>query len=260
MATSRRRPPMEITFVDGFTGQTIPCRFVLPVAVSERREHRLNIDGSLDEWDPADAIQLDQPLVRMWNRPALQSQAIESADTPTSIFTAWSDDAFYLSFRVGGVASNDVRATHNFVDYEARRAWGEDLCEMLIQPLYVDNTTGPTLHVVCKPSGDWVERRLDARQNADPWQPFEGASIRYASTVDPAERIWRGEVAIPWKAMLNSEHGRPTLLRFNFVQHQNATGQSASWAGPVDYGRDDSFMGVIQLREANTPGIAKTPQ
>jgi hypothetical protein len=258
-ATSRRRPPLEMTFVDGFSGQMIPCSFVLPVAISERRQLKLTLDGSLEEWDPADAIQLDQPLVRMLNRPALQRQSIESADTPASIFSAWSDEAFYLSFRLGNVTTSDVRATHNFVDYESRRAWGEDLCEILVQPLYIDNTTGPTLHIVCKPSGNWIERKLDARENADPWQPFEGASVRYASTVDPAQRIWRGELAIPWKAMTNSDRGRPTLLRFNFVQHENATGRSASWAGPVDYGRDDSFMGVIQLKEPNTPGFATSP-
>ena len=38
-----------------------------------------------------------------------------------------------------------------------------------------------------------------------------------------------------------------TLLRFNFAQHSTATGESASWAGPVDFGRDDAMMGLIYL-------------
>ena len=32
---------------------------------------------------------------------------------------------------------------------------------------------------------------------------------------------------------------RPVMLRLNFSQHRATTGESASWAGPVDFGRDD---------------------
>jgi hypothetical protein len=258
------RAPLEIAMVDGLTAQAVRCRFRLPVAISERRERRLTIDGSLDEWDAADALQLDWPLVRMLTRPAVQGDHAEAADSPASIYSTWSDEQFYVAFRItaGDGAGENIRSFHNFVDYQSRRAWGEDLCELLIQPLYVDNTPGPTLHVVCKPSGQWVERKAEARSDdpgADPWHAFEGVDIRYASSVDAREHLWRGEVAIPWKALASSDRGRPTLLRFNFIQHQNSTGQSASWAGPIDFGRDDAFMGVIQLREPNTPGFAKTP-
>ena len=45
------------------------------------------------------------------------------------------------------------------MDYDPlRRAWGEDLCEVLIQAVFDDNSVGPVLHVVCKPTGLWVER------------------------------------------------------------------------------------------------------
>jgi hypothetical protein len=33
------------------------------------------------------------------------------------------------------------------------------------------------------------------------------------------------------------------------------TGESSSWAGPVDFGRDDSFTGLLLLRETETPGM-----
>jgi hypothetical protein len=32
-------------------------------------------------------------------------------------------------------------------------------------------------------------------------------------------------------------------------------GESASWAGPVDFGRDDGFTGVLYLKETRAPGI-----
>jgi hypothetical protein len=46
------------------------------------------------------------------------------------------------------------------------------------------------------------------------------------------------------------------MLRFNFSQHRAATCESASWAGPVDFGRDESFTGVLYLRTPPDAGIA----
>ena len=105
------------------------------------------------------------------------------------------------------------------------------------------------LHVALKPNGaSWVERKLDEHLYADPWQPFE-ADVRYAQTTDNSD--WRGEVAIPWKAISDGGHkDRPVMLRFNFSQHKTTTGESASWAGPVDFGRDDQFMGLAVFKGA----------
>jgi hypothetical protein len=219
---------------------------VLPVAISQRREQSIKLDGKLDEWFPADAIQFRQPLVKMIDRPALRSPDLQLADQPTSLFSAWSSDNFYLAFRLAGVTAADLRSTRNFVEYDHGRAWGEDLCEVLIQPIYIDNSTGPTLHIVAKPSGEWVEQQTSPNGR---WQPFEAGGVRYASGVDTPQKVWRGELAIPWRAIQSPNHGRPTLLRFNFIQHQNSTGQSASWAGPIDQSRDGKIAGLVVLKE-----------
>jgi hypothetical protein len=217
----------------------------------------LKIDGSLGDWSAADAIQVG-PMVQMFDRPSLQKSELRFATTPAEIYSGWADANFYLAFKLTGISESSLRTTRNFVDYQFGRAWGEDLCEILIQPIYDDNSLGPVLHVIFKPSGgQWIERKLDPRLHADPWQPFEGSGIRFASTLDGQD--WRGEVAIPWKAIVEGDgRGVPKLLRFNFVQHKNATGESASWAGPVDFGRDDSFTGLITLRESDTPGMGGT--
>lgn len=249
------RGPIEVQFTDGFTKKTSTIRFVLPAAFSDRRVGGLKFDGSLDDWSPDDLI-VDGPLVRMFNRPALQRQELQVATTPSSVYTAWADENFYVAFKVTGSDSREMKRFQNFVDYEFRRAWGEDLVELLIQPVFGDNSLGPVLHLVCKPTSYWVERKMDPRQFVNPWQPIEGTAIRYAAIPPVDGPEWRGEVAIPWQAITaDATKGRPLMLRFNFTQHKTLTGESASWAGPVDYGRDENFTGVLILREPNVPGM-----
>ena len=66
---------------------------------------------------------------------------------------------------------------------------------------------------------------------------------------------WTGEMAIPWRLLLNDSPNKPQLLRFNFIQHFQNTGESASWAGPIDFDQDDGFMGLLYLREFGSPGL-----
>jgi hypothetical protein len=247
--------PSALTFTDGFTHEQSTVQMMLPLAISERREGKLKIDGDLSDWSSEDAIQTS-PLVKMFDRPALQSRQMQMAATPTDIYTGWADENFYVAFKVSGIAGADLQATKNWISYQFRRAWDEDICQILIEAVYADGSTGPMVHVALKPNGAaWVERRLDPHLYADPWQPFEGSAVRYARTIKDGN--WRGEVAIPWKAISDSSHkDRPVMLRFNFSQHKTATGESASWTGPVDFGRDDQFMGILFLREQNNPGMA----
>ena len=195
----------------------------------------------------------DGRLTKMVDRPSIQHWRIEPASTPSQIYTGWSDDNFYLAFRVNGAAPGQ-ESHRNFVDYQFRRAWGEDLCQVLIQPIYDDNSLGPLTYLACKPNGVcMVKRRLDPRTNSDPWRETDGTAVRYAA--DPQRSVWTGEVAIPWRLLLNNSTSRPRLLKFNFIQHQQLTGESASWAGPVDFDQDDGFMGLLYVQELSAPGL-----
>jgi hypothetical protein len=242
--SDQAREPIQLRFADGSQG--VACKLTLPVAAALRRDRPIHIDGSLDEWSASDAILFDQPMVKMLDRRSLLSDEASLSQQKTSLFGGWSDDHLYLAFRLGGVTACDLRSTRNFVDYDHGRAWGEDLCEVLIQPIYLDNTPGPTLHIVSKPGGEWVEQQS---LPDDAWHPFEASGVRYASGVDAGEQIWRGELAIPWRAIQSPGHGRPALLRFNFIQHIHATGESASWAGPMDQSRDCKMAGLVAVRE-----------
>lgn len=257
-----RQPPLELTFTNGFTKEPTPLRLAIPSAVSQRRDRPINIDGSLEDWSGEDAIH-EGPLIRMFNRPALQAGVLQPATTPSSVYTSWGDERLYVAFKVDGAQpSGAAPRARNFVGYQFRRAWGEDLCQLLIQPVYADNRAGPVLHVVCKSNGSaWVERKVDARTAVEPWQPFEGAEIRYQASFDST--VWRGEVSIPWAAIMEADRQfdaagrrqRPVLLRFNFAQHKASDGESATWAGPVDFGRDDAFTGIILLRDSDNVGM-----
>jgi hypothetical protein len=272
--------PLEIRFTDGYSGEHTHAQFSVPVARSGFRTDPVLLDGSLEEWHGGEAIHLG-PMVGMFNRPAIQRQPLQPSATESAVYAAWNEDALLLAFRLEDATAGGLW-WRNFVDYQLRRAWGEDLCQILIQPVYMDNTTGPILHVVCKPRGQWVEQKTTVQTGPQPssagggqppppppsqedvdgattpfqnrlisrsdvWQPFEGAGIRYASTLD--RTTWRGEIAIPWEALLDPGRGRPALLRFNFSHHQHSAGQSASWAGPVDFGRDHTMMGLLILRQ-----------
>ena len=92
--TGESRLPVQLNLVDSYNGQSVLANFSLPIAVSQRRVHPLNMDGQLNDWFPVDAIHLDQPLIKMLNRPGLAAGEIQTADTPASIYTGWSDDHF----------------------------------------------------------------------------------------------------------------------------------------------------------------------
>lgn len=250
------RRPLVLTFTNGLNNETTETSVVLPVAWTDRREGMLLLNGELDDWTPDDAIQ-DGPLLRMLNRPALQTRQLEPAAVPTQIYTGWSEQNFYLAFKATGLSETPIRTVRNFVNTEFRRAWGEDLIQVLVQAVYPDNSMGPVLHIVCKPTGYSLEKKPDSRRSNEPWQAFEGTDFRYVATHLGPD--WRGEMSIPWNLLKDPAKPMPVMLRFNFCQHRNETGESASWAGPIDFGKDNDFTGVLVLRELQTPGAPRVP-
>jgi len=250
--TAASRQPMSITFVDGFTGRSHNLQIMAPVAWCEKRQGAPpRPDGSLADWVPEDALH-EGKLVQMNSRPSVQDQELRYAQTDSAIYSSWSAAAMHLGFRVDGIDKPTTISGRNFVEHELRRAWGEDVCELLFQAVYADNTLGPLLYVAAKPQGQLdIQRRLDRQQHANPWMAFSGADIRYGFSIDKS--LWRGEIEIPWDAFNDAAHQgkRPAMLRFNFSQHRGSTGESSSWAGPVDFGRDETFMGVLQIRQAD---------
>jgi len=237
--------PLMVSFVNGYSNAAYRVPFRVPIAATDRYEGPMKLDGRLDEWTEAEAIQ-EGSLVLMMSRPALQDARLELASHPARIYSCWGSQNFYLGFQLEGLSSA-LREAHNDVHYQARRAWDEDLAEVLVQPIFADDTTGPVTHIVFKPNGAvWLERKeRDGAREA--WESVEGAGLRYATT-NTVEGIWRGEAGIPWRVISGGDRPIPALLRFNFTQHRNSDCESASWCGPVDYGRDDQLTGLLYVR------------
>ena len=258
--TAEARKPIQLKFVDAMRKRPVYLTVSAPVAASDKREGRLTIDGNLGDWDDsADAIHLG-PLTMMLDRPSVQKQEFAVASTQSAIYSNWSAKQFYVGFKLDGVTASEGRVEKNFVDYQLRRAWGEDLCEILFQPLYIDGP-GPIVHIVCKSKGQIVVSAKASPKN----QKLQGnafkeiGNVRYARTLDAG--VWRGELAIPWELINDAQHQgmRPRLMRFNLVQYKAGSGESSSWAGPLDYGRDDAFMGLLYLRDLKAPGMGGGP-
>ena len=254
--------PMRVSVRDEAAGGVFTAEAVAPVAVLDARAEPPTVDGLLGEWSGNEAI-VDGPMVQMHSRPALQSGRIERGAQAAQAFVAWTDAGLHVAFKLPGVptAAGVVRQSKNFVDTEFGRVWGEDACELLIQPVWSrpqgPAVEGPLLLVVCKPDGAFARRRGDRRRQVEPWQNFE-SGLRYAATVD-AGGVWRAEVTLPWQALRTAgldAGGVPDLLRFNLAHHDGQSGQSTSWAGPVDSGSDESFTGALVLRRDGKAGFS----
>jgi hypothetical protein len=241
--------PITVAFTNGYTLVHTASSLVIPVAHCDRRSASPRIDGQLEDWNMADAIQ-NGPLVRLLDRSTVQSGNLPLAAHISQICTNWTDDEFLVAFKLGGVSAAADQPIRNFVQYQDRRAWGEDLCQVLVQAQWPDGSTSAPMHLVAKPGGAvWVERQPSGTSGDAPWIDIQSA-VKYAATLHQGD--WRGELAIPWSLLRQGHADIPIALRFNFVQHIGQTGESDSWAGPIDFGRDDQFMGLLILRNAPT--------
>jgi len=251
-ASAARSGEVVVSFTHGFTRRQTDVPMVVPVALIQRREGGLSMNGSLDDWGPDDSIQKG-PLVRMLDRPMIQTHKLVRAATSTDLYATWSSEQIYFAFKVGGMDTSPVRSAQNFVQYDFRRAWGEDVAQVIVQAVFADGSVSLPIHVAFKPNGGiWAERKVAENM----WDAFD-SGVRYATSNDSVagQSAWRGEFAIPFRSLQSATTSGsnvpavPVMLRFNFAQHQHINGVSATWAGPVDHGRDDAFTGALVLVE-----------
>lgn len=238
----------QLRYSDDYTLKNHIFTVVIPGSFSEKRLGAdPKLDGSLEDWSTEDRF-FEGQMVRLIDRPTLQTRTLTKATTNSKLYSTWTDRKLYLAFRLEGADMPITNAEKNFVNRQLGRAWGEDIAEILIQPVY-GSTEGPLFLLTLKPRGQLqIKRRLDPRTAINPWETFGGADLLYASNV--TDSVWRGEISIPFEAMLapNQVNGKPTYLKLNFLQHRGRTGESSSWAGPIDQILDQPLCGILQIR------------
>ena len=100
-----------------------------------------------------------------WGDPDLQGTWDYRTITPLERAREFGTREFY---------TEEEKKTHDFGSYTAEHYYDDmgritqyrtdpDLCEILIQPVFDDNSLGPVLHVVCKPAEHWVERKRNPK-------------------------------------------------------------------------------------------------
>lgn len=212
---------------------------ILPSALVLRATDAPELDGSLSDWTDAEII-ADGGLVRMLDRVSVQNASTPRSPKPTRVLMRWEKDTLFLALRVDAVsppASNATRTgVTNFVRETDGRAYGEDLVRLVMK------IGDREVRLLVKPSGVTIE--------AAPPQPgaantaADTTTVKYAGAVEAG--VWRAELRIPASMLVKGELTADTTLEFNLIRHDPETGESASWAGPLD--RDyQPLRGVILL-------------
>lgn len=216
----------------------VPAVHVLPAAKAPV------LDGQLGDWGEDELILTkaegelaeQSGLVRMLNRRSVQMSTLTRSPKPAKAYARWEAGALWVAIRFDGVSAENLAAT-NFTREEQGRACGEDLCRMVLKR--VGAGRDQEVRLLVKPSGVTVEKG-----------ELPGERVLYASGVK--DGVWRAEMRIP-AALLGSELKDGTQLEFQLVRHDGETGESASWAGPVD--RDyEGLRGLLLIVERMPKG------
>ena len=237
------------------------AQVVAPAVVVDQRDTAPTLDGSLGEWEGDEAI-VNGPMIRLQSRPELRDGQIRRSDRPAQIFAAWTTEGLHLAFRFEGVArqNSGLRVARTFVEQQHRRAWGEDLAQIVVQPHFDqqgDEHIGRAMQIVLKPTGNVIAQQQPDRATAgSDWQDVR-SNLAFATSVQSTTGVWRGELTIPWDAFEDApaDGNLPSLVRLNITHHVGETGESTSWAGPVDYGNDLSITGALVLRKPQPVGM-----
>src|SRR5690606_33270880 len=158
-----QQAPLRLSVQNLFSGASANVSAVAPAVVVHGRRETPVVDGLLGEWMGNEAI-IDGRMVLMHDRAAVQSGEVMRTERAAQAFVGWTEEGLHVAFRLegAGVAPGAIRQTRNFVETEYGRAWGEDVCEILVQPVWTqlgDPVDGPLLHIVAKPNGAFARRR-----------------------------------------------------------------------------------------------------
>ena len=233
-------------------GQVLPIPLRVCLLSAERLSHPITMDGDLSDWSPGGTnAALDFRLIT-------PEPARKAADAPThprwrtSAFVARDQDALFVAVN----CEKDPHRTlapglSNFVAYDDLVPVGEELVEILIDPLNAGTRTPTDLYrLVVKPtSAHFAERGIILEPPCGPRRPW-AADARVATKIE--DERWTVEVRIPWRAFDNApvDHA---LWGFNITRFDAATAQFSTWSGATGNAYDPLSVGNLYLPDAANP-------
>lgn len=220
---------MILQTVSGPQRITAERELLLPVVAVLPSPTNIVLDGKMGDWSEEEVIQFG-PLVRMLDRQAVQESKTFRASKSTGILAKWDDNNLYLAIRAEGTAKDAANIATNFTAEDKGRAYGEELCRLMLKGL---GGGGKELQLLIKPSGMTVEKGA--------------GQIRYAATNERS--VWRAEICIPATALGLRSFGPQVPIEFNLIRHDPATGESSSFAGPIDQDTQPT-RGLLILSES----------
>jgi len=197
--------------------------------VSQLARQPITIDGKLNDWpvgwtNTAGDFLLIAPdgrvLADRQRRPTQQTQASVAHDGRNLYFAFVCDES---------QPQQIVARPSNTVHFEGLLAWGEDLVEVLIDPLNSSSTNpADVYHLIVKANGTVISYRgvptAPALRGCGPWASGAVAAVQVNAG------SWVAEIALPLKDLAASQ----TIGRWwglNLARHEARLGESSSWSG-----------------------------
>ena len=206
----------------------------------------VRIDGDLSDWPPGLAN------VAADFRSISQAESTTQGDTgarPAHRTIAFvRRDSEYLYVAINSEYDGPVgrqRASRNRVDYDDMIPVGEELVEVLIDPLNAGTRTPEDLyHIVVKPSGSYlVEKGIRFEPPCGARSPWPVDIV--VSTMTFKDR-WTVEMRIPLEAFGEDEVGH-TIWGFNVTRFDAARQEFSTWSGARGNAYDPLSLGNLYL-------------
>ncbi len=234
--------PIEFTTEDGTVHQRqaqVSCVTAVPAGGS------IHIDGDLSDWPPGAVNVASGFRLIVGESPDTSAQSMIRPHRRTTGFVIGDGEFLYLAVNCESDAQTAGQASRrNTVDYDDLIPVGEELIEVLIDPLNT-GTRSPTdlYHIVVKPSGTYLTEK------GIRFDPPCGRRVPWPADIDVATRIypdrWTVELRIPLAAFdAVAEH---TFWGFNITRYDALRQEFSTWSGARGNAYDPLSLGNLYL-------------
>jgi hypothetical protein len=234
--------PIELVPAEGPAQRTFAA---VPLIVAVPRPREIRIDGDLSDW-PQGTVNVAGDF-----RPITGANpALEGADSAprneTLAFVMSDATHIYIAFHcAGGAAASPDAQRRKHVEYEDMVPVGEELVEVLIDPLNAGTRMPSDLyHVVVKRGGGDVTekgaRTLPVVGTCEPWPVDLALAVK-----DDGSR-WMAELRIPFSAFETSNPA-DTVWGFNVTRYDAQHHEYSTWSGAKGTAYDPLSLGNLYL-------------